>query len=242
MVMEELPQPREARILKRGEYDKPGDPVPSPLTPPTNSNPSGKWVTYDTNVFEALNLPSRHPGDENANDPPGTGDPRHGFCPPNDPMFVPWGKCADHQLEYLDYFEKTMKEILGPYGVVIHRYPFVSPGTGSRGAYLDAAGGQAYNISATVPGADHPDESVLISGHYDFTDSGPAAAWDSQEGHAEVIRAAAIMAEYWRKTGTRPSATVKFIPWDSEESGTFGSIVYSGNEGQAPSFVHLWAL
>jgi hypothetical protein len=31
MVMEELPQPREARLLLRGEYDKPGDPVPRAL-------------------------------------------------------------------------------------------------------------------------------------------------------------------------------------------------------------------
>lgn len=139
------------------------------------------------------------------------------------------GKCDNHQLEYLDYFETQMQQILGPFGVVMHRYGFNSPGTGSRGAYLDAAGGQAYNVSATVPGADHPDESVLVSGHYDFTDSGPAAAWDSAEGHAEVMRIAKIMADYWTATGTRPAATVKFIPWDSEESGTFGSIDYVNN-------------
>jgi hypothetical protein len=210
-------------------FFKPGDPIPSPLNPPTDPNPSGKWVAYDVNVFETLNYPSRHPGDISANDPPGSGDPRHGFCPPGDPTFTPWGVCNNHQLEYLDYFERTMTEILGEFGVVIHRYPFISPGTGSRGGYLDAAGGQAYNIAAIVPGADHPDETVLVSGHYDFTDSGPAAGWDSSEGHATVIRIAKIMADHWRATGTRPSATIKFIPWDSEESGTWGSIDYVRN-------------
>jgi hypothetical protein len=210
-------------------FFKPGDPIPSPLNPPVNPNPSGKWAAYDINVFETLNYPSRHPGDTTANDPPGSGDPRHGFCPPGDPTFTPWGVCNNHQLEYLDYFERSMQEILGDFGVVIHRYPFISPGTGSRGAYLDAAGGQAYNIAAVVPGADHPDETVLVSGHYDFTDSGPAAAWDSSEGHATVIRIAKIMADYWRATGTRPSATIKFIPWDSEESGTWGSRDYVQN-------------
>jgi Zn-dependent M28 family amino/carboxypeptidase len=213
-------------------FFKPGDPMPSPTSPPSNPNPSGKYVAYDMNVYEALNLPSRHPGDESANDPPGTGDPRHGFCPP-DPQFLPWGLCANHQLEYLDHFEKTMKEMLGDFGVVIKRYGFVSPGRSDagtgRGGFLDAAGGQAWNISATVPGADHPDESVLVSGHYDFTDSGPAAAWDSSEGHTEVMRMAKIMSDYWRATGTRPSATVKFIPWDSEESGSFGSEDYVEN-------------
>jgi PKD repeat protein len=37
------------------------------------------------------------------------------------------------------------------------------------------------------------------------------------------------MADYWRATGTRPSATVKFIPWDGEESGTLGSLDYAEN-------------
>lgn len=210
-------------------FYKPGDPIPSPLNPPTDPNPSGKWVAYDVNIFEALNYPSRHPGDTTNDDPPGSGDARHGFCPPGDPAFTPYGVCNNHQLEYLDYFERTMNEILGDFGVVVHRYAFTSPGTGSRGLYLDAAGGQAYNIAAVVAGADHPEETVLVSGHYDLTDSAPAAAWDSSEGHAAVIRLAKIMADYWRATGTRPSATVKFIPWDSEESGTHGSIDYVRN-------------
>lgn len=88
--------------------------IPTPGPPPeTGPNPSGKYVAYDTNVWEALALPGRHPGDESADDPLGTGDPRPGFCPPNDPLFLPWGKCANHQLEYLDYYEDTMKEMLG---------------------------------------------------------------------------------------------------------------------------------
>ncbi len=226
-------------------------PTPGPV-PAIGPNPSGKWVAYDTNVWESLALPSRHPGDncnslsegcEHAGDADPDGDgPQgytgpggtsnvHGLCPPS-PGFIS-GECFNSQLEYLDYYEQSMEEMLADFGVVVHRYPFFSPGRSDlgtgRGGYLDAAGGQAYNISATVPGADHPEETVLVSGHYDFTDSGPAAAWDSAEGHTEVMRMAYIMADYWRKTGTRPSATVKFIPWDSEESGTFGSLDYVRN-------------
>ncbi|HEX2028549.1 MAG TPA: M28 family peptidase [Nitriliruptorales bacterium] len=225
------PQPRIAEMdyTPVGAF-VPGSPIPSPLEPPTDPNPSAKWVAYDTNVYETLNFPGRHPGDETDDDPPGSGDPRHGFCPPEDPQFLPWGRCANHQREYLDHFEWAMRDILGDFGVVVHRYPFTSPGSDEpRGAPLAAAGGQAWNISATVPGADHPDESVLVSGHYDFTDSGPAAAWDSAEGHATVIRIASIMADYWRATGTRPATTIKFIPWDSEESGTIGSAHYVEN-------------
>ncbi len=41
MVMEELPQPKEAHILKRGEYDKPGDAVPRALPAVMPPLPSG---------------------------------------------------------------------------------------------------------------------------------------------------------------------------------------------------------
>lgn len=235
-------------------------PNPSGGPPSLNDpNPSGKWVAYDTNVWEALTLPSRHPGDncnslppeeqdpacragdedDDVTDPvartgytgyagPNGTSPSHGTCPP-DPEFVPWGMCFNNQLEYLDYYEHSMETLLADFGGTVHRYPFYSPGTGGRGLFIDASAGQAYNIAAVVPGTDHPEETVLVSGHFDFTDSGPAAAWDSAEGHTEVMRMAYIMSDYWRKTGTRPSATVKFIPWDSEESGTFGSIDYVRN-------------
>ena len=53
MVMEEIPQPREARILKRGEYDKPGEVVPRalpavmpplPAGAPNNRLGFAKWL------------------------------------------------------------------------------------------------------------------------------------------------------------------------------------------------------
>ena len=247
-----------------GPPDEAGSPVGEsamiPTTPPSGPpaaipgpNPTGKFVSYDTNVWESLNLPSRHPGD-NCNslpvsqqhpdcragdmDPDNDGpqgysgpngtSPVHGECPPQAGFIA--GECFNSQLEWLDYYETSMEALLADFGGVVHRYPFQSPGGGlPRGTALAASGGQAYNIGAVVPGADHPEETVLVSGHYDFTDSGPAAAWDSAEGHTEVMRMAYIMSDYWRKTGTRPSATVKFIPWDSEESGTFGSIDYVNN-------------
>jgi PKD repeat protein len=234
-----------------------GESATIPAIPPSGAppavpgpNPSGKFIAYDTNVWESLHLPSRHPGDncnslaveerdpdcragdqdvdtdgpQGYSGPNGT-SPVHGECPPQAGFVA--GECWNHQLEYLDYFEQSMEALLADFGGVVHRYPFHSSGGGiPRGAPLAASGGQAYNVGAVVPGADHPEETVLVSGHYDFTDSGPAAAWDSAEGHTEVMRMAYLMADYWRKTGTRPSATVKFIPWDSEEAGTLGSIAY----------------
>ena len=144
--------------------------------PPVGPNPSGDWVSYDMNIWETLALPQRQPGDTSANDPLGNPNPNYGFCPQSDPEWGPWGRCDNHQLEYLDHFEKQIKEILGDFGVVVHRYPFISPGTGSRGGLFDAPGGQSYNSTASGAGADHPDESVLIRGHFEMTDCAPATA------------------------------------------------------------------
>jgi len=232
-------------------FFKPGDPIPATADPPKFTeggifNPSGHWSAYDSDVFESLNFPTRQADDKSANDPLGNEGSPYGFCPQggvdeggSDPQFFGAGRCRNHQLEYLDYYERTMKAILGDFGVVVHRYPFQSPGStnnagvrsaaGNNGAGTSTAPGQSYNISAEVPGADNPEETVLVSGHYDSTDSGPAAAWDSSEGHTEVIRMAKMMADYWRATGTRPSATVKFIPWDQEETGPVGSLDYVTN-------------
>ncbi|MDQ3435054.1 MAG: M28 family peptidase, partial [Actinomycetota bacterium] len=196
-------------------------------------NPSGKFVAYDTNVFESLTLPYRAAGDTSDIDPAGNGggQPEYGKCNPAatpDPDgFAPLtlfaGRCPNHQLEYLDYYEETMKEILGPFGVTVKRYKFSSPGSGNTKS------GDSYNVAAVVPGADHPEDTVIVSGHYDQTTEGPASSWDSAEGHAQVIRMAKIMADYWRATGTRPSATIKFAPWDQEESGLLGSTDYVEN-------------
>ena len=216
-------------------FFKPGDPIPMPSAPPAPDanglyNPSGHYSAYDTNVFESLNFPGRGAGDETSDDPPGSGDPRFGFCPP-DPAFMPQGRCANHALEYLDFYERMMRDMLKDFGGTVHRYEFENPGSNADAptavpAGLSARAGKTYNIAAVVPGADHPEQEIIVSGHWDFTDAAPAAAWDSSEGHAEVMRMAKIMTDYWRATGTRPSATVKFAPWGAEESGTYGSQDY----------------
>lgn len=216
------------------------------LTPDGRFNPSGAYHPFDTNVFEVLALPYRAAGDQFADDPYGNGgDPRHGFCGgdprsarerPGDLAFLA-GECPNHQLEYLDYYETTMADILGGFGVTFHRYRFENPGSDNTQA------GAAYNAAAVVPGASHPDETVIIGAHYDQTNDGPASAWDSQEGHAQIIRVAKLMADYWTATGTRPAATVKFIPWDGEESGTLGSADYVDNNvvpGQEFSVRSYW--
>ena len=216
-------------------FFKPGDPVPpnEPLQPTAGRryNPSGNYNAFDNNFFEVVTWPYRGSGDTTDNDEPGSGNPKHGFCAPNpEPRPGPaavWspiaGECPNHQLEYIAYYEETMRDILGKFGVTFRRYTFDNPGSTNTSA------GRGINPAAIVPGADHPEETIVVGAHYDKTTDAPTAAWDSQEGHAQVIRIAKIMADYWDRTGTRPAATVKFIPWDGEESGLLGSEDYAEN-------------
>ncbi|HYF26044.1 MAG TPA: M28 family peptidase, partial [Baekduia sp.] len=201
-------------------------------------NPSGTFNSFDTNVFETLCYPFRGPGDKTDDDPVGNrGSALHGRCGgPYEPTsedgreygnLAPLaGTCHNHQREWSRYYAETMREILGDFGVSIRQYRFEVEDPGLTG---NTRYGTAINTAAVVPGVDNPDETVIVGAHYDKTNDGPASAWDSQEGHAEMIRMAKLMADYWRATGTRPSATVKFIPWDAEESGTFGSQDYAEN-------------
>ena len=153
------PQPPIDRAVLKSLYNpvgffKPGDSIPMPNTPPAPTgpggiyNPSGHWSAYDSNLFESLNFPGRQAGDTTNNDPPGTNDPlgRFGYCAP-EPAFMPQGKCANHALEYLDYYEATMKEILKDFGGTVHRYPFFNQGsetgtgTGAAGRPVEPLGG-----------------------------------------------------------------------------------------------------
>src|SRR3712207_3893237 len=246
---------------------KPGDPLPAANAYQADDatgeflrqeyadgifNPSGNFNAYDTNVFEVLAMPFRAAGDEFTDDPlgngPDGGNPTHGRCNDDPRSKRPnggsngypavAGKCLNHQLEYIAYYERTMMSILGKFGAFTKRYEFFNPSDPSDDQFQagfglgpgNTYGGRAINPAVIVPGTgEHADETIVIGAHYDKTNDGPAAAWDSQEGHAQMIRVAKLMADYWDAKNARPTATVKFIPWDGEESGTLGSQHYANN-------------
>jgi PKD repeat protein len=221
-------------------FFKPGDPLPAdygkscetvqPMVKNGVFNPSGKFSAHDNSIYEVFCLPYRNQGDTNASDPMGNGgEPRHGYCAgapvAGDITSADGaGTCPNHQLEFISYYQKTMQEILGDFGVTFQTYTYEQP---DDSCTTPPCIGR--DPAAIVVGADHPDQHILIGSHYDQTTSGPASVWDSQEGHAEMIRVAKIMADYWRSTGTRPSATIKFMPMDGEEDGLFGSTEYVNN-------------
>ena len=220
---------------------KPGEAIPPdagkacegllPLLKDGVFNPSGKFNAHDTSIFEVFCLPYRNQGDGPDRDPYGNGgEPRHGYCggaPPVGNVVTNGddvGICPNHQKEYIEHYLRQMKEIFKDFGATynVHEYE-----QGDGDCRTPPCIARLPQVS--IPGADHPEQHIVIGSHYDQTDTGPASVWDSQEGHAEMIRVAKLMADYWKSTGTRPSATVKFVPMDGEEDGLLGSVEYVNN-------------
>jgi N-acetylated-alpha-linked acidic dipeptidase len=76
-----------------------------------------------------------------------------------------------------------------------------------------------YNVIATIPGSEAPDEWVIYGNHHDAWVNG---AHDPASGAIAVLETARSLAEL-RKTGWKPKRTIKLALWDAEEFGLIGS-------------------
>jgi len=85
---------------------------------------------------------------------------------------------------------------------------------------------QCVNIEATLRGATHPDEIIVIGAHYDTVDETPGAD-DNASGVAGLLALARAAGRY------RPARTLRFVAFANEEPPFFqteqmGSVVYAG--------------
>jgi subtilisin-like proprotein convertase family protein len=80
-----------------------------------------------------------------------------------------------------------------------------------------------YNVVATKIGTVYPNEQYIICAHYDDMPNGPLApgADDNGSGTSAVIEAARVLTPY------SFDYTLKFIAFDEEEQGLFGSKAYA---------------
>ncbi|MFN7919064.1 MAG: M28 family peptidase [Bryobacteraceae bacterium] len=76
-----------------------------------------------------------------------------------------------------------------------------------------------YNVIATIPGKELPDEWVLYGNHHDAWVNGAA---DPVSGAIALLETARSLAEL-RKTGWQPKRTIVLALWDGEEFGLVGS-------------------
>jgi carboxypeptidase Q len=81
---------------------------------------------------------------------------------------------------------------------------------------------ESYNVIADWPGATHPEQVVIVSGHLDSWDLGTGAI-DDGAGVAMAMQTLHLM----QKLGLHAARTIRFVAWMSEEPGLDGAASYA---------------
>jgi peptidase M28-like protein/PKD domain-containing protein len=123
--------------------------------------------------------------------------------------------------EFADYWQAEMLRDLDGFGAVARRDPFTVQGWSGRLAKVPA-----FNVEVTVPGQTHPEQMVVIGCHYDGEASSTQSANDDGSGCAIELAVAKAMADYWRAHHIYPARTLRFVIFDAEEQGVYGSFHY----------------
>lgn len=123
--------------------------------------------------------------------------------------------------EFAAYWaQEAMKDLQG-FGPQERIDPFKVKGWVQRPAPLPA-----FNVEITVPGIVHPEQVVVIGCHYDGEAVSTQSANDDASGCAIELGVAKAMGEYWRSHHIYPARTLRFVIFDAEEQGLFGSFHY----------------
>lgn len=86
--------------------------------------------------------------------------------------------------------------------------------------YFNGKTNSCYNVMAVKPGTVYPDLEIIVCAHYDGVTTSPAAD-DNGSGTAGVMEIARALAD------TPTDVTFKFIAFDAEEWGLYGSYHYA---------------
>ena len=85
----------------------------------------------------------------------------------------------------------------------------------------------AFNVEVTVPAAvSDPADIVVIGCHYDGEAVSTQSANDDASGCAIELGVARALATYWRMEHLYPARTLRFVIFDAEEQGVYGSFHY----------------
>lgn len=123
--------------------------------------------------------------------------------------------------EFADYWAKEISRDLQGFGPQIRRDDFPVEGWTDRPAKVPA-----FNVEVSVPGVTHAEQVVVIGCHYDGEASSTQSANDDASGCAIELGVAKAMGDYWRTHHTYPARTLRFVIFDAEEQGLFGSFHY----------------
>ncbi len=119
------------------------------------------------------------------------------------------------------YWKQQMLRLLAPFGARAHIYRFRVRGWLGRPATAPAA-----DVEVTVPGLASPSQEVVIGCHYDGEADSTQSAYDDASGCAIELGVAKSMAAFWSEHHLYPARTLRFVIFDAEEQGLFGSYKY----------------
>lgn len=119
------------------------------------------------------------------------------------------------------YWAQEITRNLQGFGPTVRRDPFAVRGWAKRPTTLPA-----FNVEVTVPGVTHPEQIVVIGCHYDGEANSTQSANDDASGCAIELGVAKALGEYWRQHHVAPARTLRFVIFDAEEQGIYGSFHY----------------
>jgi len=119
------------------------------------------------------------------------------------------------------YWSQEMTRNLQGFGPRIVRDSFALAGWRERLATLPGA-----NMEVGVAGVLHPEQEVIIGCHYDGKANSGESAFDDTSGCAYELGVGQALGVYWRTHHLFPARTIRFVIFDAEEQGLFGSFHY----------------
>src|SRR5256714_12907172 len=123
--------------------------------------------------------------------------------------------------EYAAYWSQELMKNVAGFGAQVRRDEFNVVGWQGRPAIVPA-----FNLEVTIPGVTHPEQVVVIGCHYDGEAIPTQSANDDASGCAIELGVARAMGMYWRSHHTYPARTLRFVIFDAEEQGLYGSFHY----------------
>jgi Peptidase family M28/PKD domain len=123
--------------------------------------------------------------------------------------------------EFAAYWSQEMVHNLQGFGAQVLHDPFPVQGWQGRPATVPA-----FNVEVSVPGSLHPEQVVAIGCHYDGEAVSTQSANDDASGCAIELGVAKAMGIYWRSHHLYPARTLRFVIFDAEEQGLYGSFHY----------------
>ena len=123
--------------------------------------------------------------------------------------------------EFATYWAQEMLHNLQGFGAQVRHDEFSVSGWKGRPAKVPA-----FNVEVSVAGVSHPEQIVVIGCHYDGEALSTQSANDDASGCAIELAVAKAMGDYWRSHRTYPARTLRFVIFDAEEQGLYGSFHY----------------